>query len=170
MVELSRRFFLFGAAATVATAALPAALEATPFTPIVRVPALTPFLKRHIYGLVIVTAPHKGPDVPVFVDVMRANGAKILHFGVSSRHRLRWRATDPLAAIVVLPSLPVIVSLESAARCRSVDLYCDDWVDDGPPIFRLESHTFSDGKLASPAEVIPWDAKWSGSSRPSASS
>jgi hypothetical protein len=142
MADLSRRIFLFGSAAALAAAAAPKlplfqrAIEVEPFVP---VPALSPFRRRLICDFTLEFEPMANPGVG---ELWVFRGKNCLHnVGMSELATYRWCAM-PGYEWIVLPDQPLRMELRSRSGLGRVDMICHDYVDDGPPIDLMETHTF----------------------------
>jgi hypothetical protein len=155
MVELTRRFFVFGSAAAVAAAALPPALIAV--AKIEPAPALHVFKKRMIREVMVAFEAMDGlplSDFPGRIRLYRGVSADeqqrlwldrpemcLLDTQVGLRSTWRW-ICHPNEGIVSLPQSLVTLDVEAhGARCN-VDLVCQDWIDEGPPIEVIERRAF----------------------------
>lgn len=143
-VELSRRLFLFGSAAALAAAAVPvaiaeSAIAAPIFTP---VPALAPYLRREVWGILAGFEPSvSDPHGPATIQIGRHNGPNILQWGMDTRSTYLWRAM-PMRQIIVPDHSPLRMSVLSPRALGRVIMTCHDIVDEGPPVELVENHTF----------------------------
>jgi hypothetical protein len=154
MVELSRRLFLFGSAAALAAATVPGAVAESVIAPPVFTPvqAMSPYLRRMVWGIDIgFYYADDAPNDVASVDIGRGPDRTILHFDLSTRSVLRWVERGPLNAIIVPANDTLSIALRSASGLGSVDLMCEDKVDEGAPIHLVERHTFPQ---RGPAEIL----------------
>lgn len=146
MVELTRRWFVFGSAAAVAAAHFPAPALADHFGQVT--PMVTPVAFRHrrVFDIMASFDPG-GPDEVAEVTLF-VRGQAWFHAGFSTRSFFRWVAPpNPLSHIVVLPNDTFALEIKSRTGVGSIQMFVADTVDEGPPIHRCETHAFSgDGK------------------------
>lgn len=131
MVELTRRWFVFGTAAAVAAAAIPAVLT----TPIVDVPPLG-FRYRLIRELVFCGGQSTRPS---FLSVI-VRDQTLLSGGVGPGGSFFWRAMDG-GDIIVGPTDTMRLDVADSESAE-ITLISGYKVDDGPPIWRQERHIF----------------------------
>jgi hypothetical protein len=153
MVDVTRRFFLFGSAAAVAVATIgrPFAIPAP--SPVVA----TPYRRRLITGIELIPQPPvPGRDVPVTFRFFRgSNGDLMKEWTINARGMLSWRSVEDLDAIVMLKDEVLIVEMIGGTGLGEAQLYCRDKVDAGPEISRLEIHTWPQN---GPAQVYELEA------------
>jgi hypothetical protein len=143
MVVLTRRWFVFGSAAAVAAAALPAlALEAPaiikPFTPVV---APHEFLSRRVCDL-WATFDEKLLDGIAEVSMfVRGSPDPWLHIGLSTRCSFRW-VPRPREELILRPQDHFALAVKSPRGVGRIHLTCYDKIDDGPSVALVEEHIF----------------------------
>lgn len=157
-VELSRRFFVFGTAAAIAAAAVPTKVGAlTRITPITPVPALNKFKRRLIWDFQAYNDGGFG-----LVSLYRGNEC-IHRVGLAQYGSYRWvpflDLGRDLAGIHIRDDEVFRLSIESqdnGPSLGSIDLMCEDWIDDGDPVRVLERHQFPQ---RGPAQLVALDPK-----------
>lgn len=138
MVDLTRRWFVFGSVAAVAAAALPVALS-----PVERLPSAHVFLKRAIrdfYFSFDVDAAQADEAATVKLFIQKAGErTTVFEMRMNVRSSFRWAANvdDP---ITVMPEDTFEVEIDSNHLVGLFTMIADDTVDEGPPITVVENH------------------------------
>jgi hypothetical protein len=143
VVDLTRRWFVFGSAAALALASVPA-IVAPDTVQKVLVPGL--YKTRKIRD--IFASFDLGPEeqqINAFAEMaISRNGTDIFRIGLNTRGSFRWVAA-PLHEIVVPARGSVNLSVKSPRGVGLVSMVCADDVDDGPPILVSEHYRFPRG-------------------------
>jgi hypothetical protein len=151
VVDINRRWFVFGSVAAVAAAALPLPVQAFLEPPVERLPSAHVFLKRAIrdFYFSFNDVDHANDDVDaapadesatVRLFVQKAGErTTIFEMRMNVRSSFRWAANvdDP---ITVMPEDTFEVEIDSNHLVGLFTMIADDTVDEGPPITVVENH------------------------------
>jgi len=148
MTELTRRSFVFGSSAALATAAfdVPNLLlpRATP------VQAVARYRFREIQELTAGFLPYMGPDAAATLE-LQTRGQTFYHAVLNTRSFLHWLG-HPYYSLFLRSQDTFTLSLDSPVGIGQVDLTCVDEMEDGTRIAQLERHIFPPFR---PPELIP---------------
>jgi hypothetical protein len=156
-ILINRRFFLIGAAATLAATQLPF----VPPRAVTALPMPHQFLRRQICEMWMgAELPVSLKNLPPYDGVMEM-AVKRVGPGALPNHNIhtaamniragyRWSAMDLQDMWFVTPQSPIAIMAhirdERYARLPiDIGLMCRDFIDEGPPIFVYENHRFVDG-------------------------
>lgn len=142
MINLSRRWFVFGSAAAVASLAVPKGVFLP--EPIVE-PAITghAFLQRRVgelnfgFGAIPPGAENSAAVLELWARDRRVFGPLVM----SVRGMFRWKALIG-GEIIILPGEVLRLDVVSERVEAFAEIYCDDKVDDGPPVEVVERYSF----------------------------
>jgi len=166
MIELTRRWFMFGSAAAIAAATIPEALASAQIEACIAQHAFRKRLVSELHctfdwrdqyesdGIDCLPDPIRPARVRMFrsTDLIRP----ILQVNVSQTFDFMWRA-NPGDEIVVLPTSTISLDVESQSVACQIFMFCLDWIDDGPPVGVMESHIFPRPLLAPTIEFLHTD-------------
>ena len=138
-IEVSRRWFVFGSAAAIAAATVPVWIPPAIVTP---VSAQSVFLLRKVFELSM----WNNGSAAGFLDVFVHNDEVPWHrSGVPPGGMYFWRAMRG-NEIDLLPDSTF--RMAATAGIEKIFVGCLDTIDEGPPIYRYEEHTFKpDGSV-----------------------
>lgn len=140
MVDLTRRWFVFGATAAVATAVV------QPATAFLQPPIIEPaasahvFLSRKIRDITMGFDSGSGPDQMAVIELF-AGKRTVFHQVMSTRSTYHWLA-EPGGEIDLMPSETFTIVANSNTAVAQITLICEDKIDDGSPVIVCEQHTF----------------------------
>jgi hypothetical protein len=158
VVDLNRRWFVFGSVAAVAAAALPSPARAFLEPPVERLPSAHVFLKRAIrdfsFGFdVPAGTPDEIAGIKVFVHRAGTRAeCPFLHIVMNVKSTFRWVAPphDPSSRINLMPEDTFEIEVDSDQLVGKFYLIADDTVDEGPPITVVETHDWPQTGPAAP--------------------
>lgn len=146
MVDLTRRWFVFGSVAAVAAAAIPSAAQAFLEPAIERLPSAHVYLKRSIceFMFAFEDVPADAPEdesasISVYVHHAGERAEQpILHVRMNVRGVYRWVGCGE--EIVMMVDETFEIEVGSTRRVGKFHLIAADTVDEGPPIMVQEIH------------------------------
>ena len=140
MIELTRRWFVFGSAAAIAATQIP--LVAPELVPsIIPMPAQHTFLRRELIDLIASFDYDKAVDEAGDIRIIGPRGDSVMHVKINTKAIYRWVSHEGEEGIIIRPdeSFSFVAESNGAAIGKLKAVFMD-YIDDGPPVYVTESY------------------------------